>query len=422
VGDEMTRKRTAREIETIVHLSSIINSSLDITEVLDNSMRLAEELMDAEVCSIFEVDHEKNELFFRLARRDPRRKTQAVRMKMGEGIAGWVASSGEPLVVPDTEKDDRFSGKVDSLTGFRTRSIIALPIKHREQILGVLEVLNKRGPDAFDSEDLEVLAIVANQIGIAIQNAKLYARLRQQFTLTEAELKETQARLLRSERLAALGQLSQGIAHEVRNPVTSIGGFAKRLKKALPEDDPVVHYVDIILKETSRLEQMVQDLEQFTRMPKPEIRQVKLLALLQSALKVWGMEDRSDHIEVNMETLPEDPAVFVDRALMEQALIHLLRNARDAMPQGGVISISTSWEDKWLVLSVKDTGSGIASEELPRIFDPFFTSKTRGSGLGLTTVNRIVNEHGGEVEIFSTPGDGTEARILLPPFSQPHLT
>lgn len=418
----MTIKRTAREIETIVHLSSIINSSLDITEVLDNSMRLAEELMDAEACSIFEVDHEKNELFFRLARRDPRRKTQAIRMKMGEGIVGWVASSGEPLVVPDTEKDDRFSGKVDSLTGFRTRSIIALPIKHREQILGVLEVLNKRGPDAFDSEDLEVLAIVASQIGIAIQNAKLYARLRQQFTLTEAELKETQARLLRSERLAALGQLAQGIAHEVRNPVTSIGGFAKRLKKALPENDPVAHYVDIILKETSRLEQMVQDLEQFTRMPKPEIRQVRLRAILQSALKVWEMEDRSDQIEVNMETLPEDPAVFVDRALMEQALIHLLRNARDAMPQGGVISISTSWEDKWLVLSVKDTGSGIASEELPRIFDPFFTSKTRGSGLGLTTVNRIVNEHGGEVKIFSTPGDGTEARILLPPFSQTHLT
>ncbi len=418
----MTRKRTAREIETIVHLSSIINSSLDITEVLDNSMRLAEELMDAEVCSIFEVDHERNELFFRLARRDPRRKTQAIRMKMGEGIVGWVASSGEPLVVPDTEKDNRFSAKVDSLTGFITRSIIALPIKHREQILGVLEVLNKRGPDAFDSEDLEVLAIVASQIGIAIQNAKLYTRLRQQFTLTEAELKETQARLLRSERLAALGQLAQGIAHEVRNPVTSIGGFAKRLKKALPENDPVAHYVDIILKETSRLEQMVQDLEQFTRMPKPEIRQARLLAILQSALKVWEMEDRSDQIEVNMETLPEDPAVFVDRELMEQALINLLRNARDAMPHGGIISISTSWEDKWLVLSIKDTGSGIASEELPRIFDPFFTSKTRGSGLGLTTVNRIVNEHGGEVEILSTPGDGTEARILLPPFFQPHLT
>lgn len=385
-------------------------------------MRLAEELMDAEVCSIFEVDHERNELFFRLARRDPRRKTQAIRMKMGEGIVGWVASSGEPLVVPDTEKDNRFSAKVDSLTGFITRSIIALPIKHREQILGVLEVLNKRGPDAFDSEDLEVLAIVASQIGIAIQNAKLYTRLRQQFTLTEAELKETQARLLRSERLAALGQLAQGIAHEVRNPVTSIGGFAKRLKKALPENDPVAHYVDIILKETSRLEQMVQDLEQFTRMPKPEIRQARLLAILQSALKVWEMEDRSDQIEVNIETLPEDPAVFVDRELMEQALINLLRNARDAMPHGGIISISTSWEDKWLVLSIKDTGSGIASEELPRIFDPFFTSKTRGSGLGLTTVNRIVNEHGGEVEILSTPGDGTEARILLPPFFQPHLT
>ncbi len=418
----MTIKRTAREIETIVHISSIINSSLDITEVLDNSMRLAEELMDSEASSIFEVDHERNELFFRLARRDPRRKTQTIRMKMGEGIVGWVASSGEPLIVPDTEKDDRFSGKVDSLTGFKTRSIIALPIKHREQILGVLEVLNKRGKDPFNTEDLEVLTIVASQIGIAIQNANLYARLKQTISLTEAELKETQARLLRSERLAALGQLSQGIAHEVRNPVTSIGGFAKRLKKALPEDDPVVHYVDIILKETARLEQMVKDVEGFTSMRKPEIRKVRLLALLQSTLEAWEMEDSSDMIEVKLETLPEDPAVYMDRGLMEQALIQLLRNAKDAMPEGGVISISTSWEDKWLVLSIKDEGSGITSGHLPRVFDPFFTSKTRGSGLGLTTVNRIVNEHGGEVEIISTLGAGTEARILLPPFSQPHLT
>ncbi len=144
---------------------------------------------------------------------------------MGEGVAGWVASSGEPMIVPDTQIDKRFSFKVDSITGFKTKSIIALPIKNRGRLIGVLEALNKRGGRPFGHEDLEALTIVVNQIGIAMVNAKLYERLQEKFSLTQAELKMTQEQLLRSERLAASGQLSQGVAHEVRNPIMSIGGF-----------------------------------------------------------------------------------------------------------------------------------------------------------------------------------------------------
>lgn len=412
----MPKERFAGEIETLVQLSSMINSSLDLIQVLNNSMRFVEELTDAEASSIFELDDEKNELFFRVVRGESSGKVEEIRMKMGEGIAGWVASSGEPLLVPDTKGDKRFSKKVDSLTGFETKSIIALPIKNKGRIIGVLEVLNKRGPGSFGSEELEVLTIVANQIGIAMENARLYARLHQKFALTQAELKETQAKLLRSERLAALGQLSQGVAHEVRNPVMSIGGFARRLRKKLPADDPAMGYVDIILQETARLERMVKDVEHYTLLPKPEIEQVKLSALLRGALEIWETEYRSDDMEIELKTLPEDPTVFVDDGLMAKALIHLLRNAQEAMPEGGVISISTYWEEKWIVISVRDNGHGIAAEDLPRVFDPFFTSKTQGSGLGLTTVNRIVSDHGGDLKIFSKPAAGTEVRIYFPPF------
>jgi two-component system sensor histidine kinase HydH len=411
----MARGRTGKEIETLVRLSATINSSLDIIQVLNNSMCFVEELMNAEASSIFELDHERNELFFRLARGDSGDKIREIRMRIGEGIAGWVASSGEPLVVPDTENDRRFSKRVDSLSGFKTKSIIALPIKNKGRILGVLEVLNKRQPDTFHSDDLEVLTIVANQIGIALENARLFSRLQEKFAFTRAELEETQAKLLRSERLAALGQLSQGVAHEVRNPVMSIGGFARRLRKRLPPDDPAVHYVDIILEETARLEKMVKDVEQYTSMPRPEIKEVKLSALLNGVLEVWQREYSSEDIQVEMKPLPEDPIVSVDQGLMVRALIQLLRNAADAMPQGGVISVSAWWEDRWMVISVRDNGLGIACEDLPRVFDPFFTSKTQGPGLGLTTVHRIVSDHGGHVRIFSSPGVGTEARICFPP-------
>ena len=174
----MPKKQTQKEIETLVQLSSTINSSLDIAEVLKSAMRFVEELMDAEVSSIFEVDDAKNELFFRVVRGEGARKAKEIRMKMGEGVVGWVASSCEPVIASDTEKDKRFSTKVDSITGFKTKSIIALPIKNKGRLIGVLEVLNKRGGGPFTQDDLNLLTIAVNQIGIALVNFNFIALLK----------------------------------------------------------------------------------------------------------------------------------------------------------------------------------------------------------------------------------------------------
>lgn len=413
----MAKEWSEKGIESLVQLSSFINSSLDIIEVLDNSLRVVEDLMDTEASSIFEVDPEKNELFFRMARGETGGKTKEIRMKMGEGIVGWVASSGEPLLVPDTEKDKRFSKKVDYLTGFKTKSIIALPIRNKGRIIGVLEVLNKRGPYSFDNKDLKMLKIVANQMGIAIENARLYARLKEKFALKETELKQIQEKLIQSERLAALGELSKGVAHAVRNPVMSIGGFTRRIKKKIPSDNSAAGYIDLILEETARLEKIVKNVVEYTSISEPELKQVRISELLQSVFKDWEKKYSSENIKIEVKLLPEDPIVFVDIKLMANALIHLLQNAKDAMSKGGVITISTWWENKWMVISVRDNGRGIFSQHLPIIFDPLFTTKTYGSGLGLTIVNRIMSGHGGEVKISSTPGAGTEVRICFSPFS-----
>ena len=416
----MLKKWSAREIDCIVKLSSLINSSLDIIEVLDNSMHAVEDLTNAEASSIFEIDFEKTELFFRLARGESGSKVRKIRMKMGEGIAGWVASSGEALLVPDTETDKRFCKRVDQISSFRTRSVIALPIRYRGNITGVLEVLNKRAPRSFDDMDLEVLSIAANQIGIAMENAKLYSRLKEKFALTQTELKKSQEKLIRSERLAALGQLSQGIAHAVRNPVMSIGGFARRLRKKLPDDETTSAYVDMVIEEATRLEMLVKDVWTYTSMPEPELKQVKMSVLLRGVLEERMNTWRSKQIKVDLNLIPEDPAVSVDRELMTKALGSLLLNAEEAMSGGGVITVSACWEGKWIVISVKDSGAGIASKDLPFVFDPFFTTKTHGSGLGLTTVNRIVSSHCGEVKIFSEHGSGTEVKIYFPPFPSGH--
>lgn len=383
--------------------------------MLDRSMRCVEELVGAEASSIFERDEERDDLFFRVARGGVPERTREIRMTMGEGITGWVALHGKPLLVPDVAREQRFSPKADRQTGFRTRSMIAVPIRNRGRVVGVLEVLNKRGPEPFDEEDLEILELVANQIGTAMENARLYGRLREEAALTEAELRETQARLLRADRMAALGQLSQGVAHEVRNPVMTIGGFARRLLKTLPPGDPAAEYARVILEEAGRLEKMVGDVDRYTRMPEPVMKEWSLSALVHAAVQLWQEDVAREDVRIEIELPPDDPTLVADREQMAHALFHLMRNASDAMPAGGDISLVGRWEGARISLRVRDTGTGIPTEDLPRIFDPFFTSKTRGSGLGLTTVNRIVGDHGGEVKVSSQPGRGTEVELLLDP-------
>jgi two-component system, NtrC family, sensor histidine kinase HydH len=410
----MVIESPSRNMDALVELSTMINSTLDIFEVLKNAARFVESVIGTEGSSIFELDQTTNELFFRVLSGHDAHAVKEIRMKMGEGVAGWVARTGEAVIVPDTEKDPRFSTKVDMATGFKTRSIIALPVRNKGRLIGVLELVNKRGPSSFNQEDLDFLTIAANQIGIAMVNARLFKRLQEKFALTQAELKKAQEQLLRTERLAALAELSAGVAHEVRNPVMSIGGFARRLKNKLQSDSTLGVYVDIILKEAARLEQMVKDVEAYTAMPEPDLREIKLSSLLRDTFSLWNKDPEAKGVTMRIEAPPDDPSLHLDKGQITLALINLFQNAAEVMPQGGTISFSTGWEDRYLVVSVKDNGPGIPPEDLPRIFDPFFTAKSQGSGLGLTTVNRIVTAHRGHIKVCSELRAGTEFKIYLP--------
>jgi signal transduction histidine kinase len=399
----LSPKGSDNDVKALARLSSLVNSSLDLTEVLDNAMNYVEELMNAETSSIFEVDYERDELRFRLARGKWGSKAQEIRLAMGEGIAGRVAQEGKPILVPDVEQEKRFTPRVDAHTGFKTRSIICVPIKHKGRLIGVLEVLNKRG-GPFDEDDVELLTVVSNQIGVAMENARLYERLRERFTLTTEELKKTEQKVIHSERMVALARLSQGVAHEVRNPVMSIGGFAKRIKQKLPSDNPVHKYADIIIKEAARLEKMVRDIEDYSKM------------LVKHALEDWQANGALAKIDMRLN-LPDDETTFPgDEELLRLVLNNLFQNAAEAMASEGILSVVAYSEAREVIIRVADTGRGIPSEKLPLIFDPFFTSNTQGSGLGLATVHRIVSGHNGAISVNSTPGEGTEFRIQLPSY------
>jgi two-component system, NtrC family, sensor histidine kinase HydH len=404
----------ARELKALVELSTLINSSLDIQRVLGHAMRCVQEFLDAEASSIFEIDSEKRELFFRLALGDAADRVREVRLKVGQGVAGWVAQTGQPLIIPDTAKDPRFSQNVDDHSGFKTRSIVCVPMVYAGQLTGVIEVLNKRSGREFNEDDQEILTVLANQIATAIENARLFQRLNERFTLTSSELRTTQEKLVQAERLAALGRLSQGVAHEVRNPVMVIGGFARRLRRDFDHLEFARKALVIILDEAARLEHMVVDIEDYCRLPTPTPRCLNLVSVLDAMLQGLADSMVTRGITVRVSHEEKIPELWADEKLLQIAFENILTNSMDAMPQGGLLEVELEPNAQSVSVLFRDNGGGISPDDLPNVMEPFFTSKTRGSGLGLTTVHRIVGDHGGDVAIRSTVGKGTEVEITLP--------
>lgn len=403
-----------QDLRKLVQLSSLINSSLDPQEALNNALMSAEQRLNAEVSSIYGIDKVKAELFFLLIRGPGAEKLKSQRLKIGEGIAGWVAQTEKPLICPDPSRDERFSRQFDALSGFQTRSILCVPLKSQDRLIGVLEVLNKKDGQGFDDDDLEVLIMLGNMIGPALENAELYGRLKEKLSLTMDELKVVEKKLLQTERLAALGKLSQGVAHEVRNPVMIIGGFAHRLQKHLSAEDQAQEMIAPILHEAHRLERMVAEIEAFAGLLQPDLKPQDLAKVVDQVLAARAPAIGQLNISVQCRVHPDLPRIPLDENLMSQALSHLIDNAAEAMPQGGQLTLAVTPEPQGVRLILKDTGIGIGPEDMPYLFDPFFSSKPDGTGMGLTKVHQIISDHRGEIQINSIRGKGTEVDIWLP--------
>jgi signal transduction histidine kinase len=402
------------DLRNLVQLSFLVNSSLDSQEALNNALMSVEQVVNAEVSSIFEVDRVKGELFFRLARGPGSEKIKTLRLRIGEGIAGWVALTEKPLICANPYLDARFSRHFDDQSGFQTRSILCVPLKSQDRLMGVLEVLNKKDDQGFHEGDLEVLTMLGNMIGPALENAHLYSRLKEKLSLTMEELKVVEDKLLQTERLAALGKLSQGVAHEVRNPVVIIGGFASRLLKRLSADDSAREMIATILHQVHRLEQMVAEIEAFTVLLEPDLKPQDLARIIDQVLGASAEALEQRQIAIERRVPPDLPRIPLDEGLMSQALLHLIENAMEAMPNGGQLTLTVTPEPKGLRLILADTGVGIKPEDLPYLFDPFYSSKPDGTGMGLTKVHQVISDHRGEIQITSVPQQGTEVNIWLP--------
>jgi two-component system sensor histidine kinase/response regulator len=226
----------------------------------------------------------------------------------------------------------------------------------------------------------------------------------------------SEKKIASAEKFGALGQMAEGVAHEVRNPMVTIGGFARRIKNKLPEDDPLREYASHIIKEVDRLELMVNEIVSFKTLVIAPYQRVDLKELVSEILNKWGKKFTDKEIKVQNCCDGDNLVIEGDQENLRLALNNIIQNSVDAMPKGGELRIDCTADvtkESQVIMRLSDTGMGISKDSLPNVFDPFFTSKMKGAGMGLTVVHRIITRHGGEVGI-SSDSKGTKLTLVLP--------
>jgi signal transduction histidine kinase len=269
-------------------------------------------------------------------------------------------------------------------------------------VIGVLNVYTEE-LRCFDDGDIRLLTLLAKQSAIAIENATLHRD-------------ETGAReqLRHSEKLAALGKLSAGLAHELRNPLNTISMLIYAMARALTGAGPFAADLQIVQGELRRMSLLIEQFLEYARPRPPHIQRERLDEIMEETLLLIGLEARSRHVMIYKEWDKSLPAVWVDGTQSKQVFLNLLLNALQAMRKGGKLTVRIHVSGGSLLTSITDEGEGIAPEVRANLFQPFFTTKRGGTGLGLSISQRIIEGHNGRLRLFSHPGAGTTVVVRLP--------
>jgi len=383
----------SEQLKKIIKAAQLVNSNIKIDDVLQNIVNVAIDLTDADRGTLYLIDKEKKELWSKVVMGNEMRE---IRLSMGEGVAGWVAQNRETVNIEDATKDERFKSDYDRASGYKTHSMLCFPLKNREdEIVGVIQLLNSKN-GSFSEMDEEFLSAISIQCSLALQNAEMLERL------------------LQTERVQSLGKMTNFLIQDIKKPVLVSKRYAEHLKsKELNKD--AAQIVEMILEQLTQVADLVQTTSSYSE-GKAVLRTSRVS--LNDTLKEFG-ERLESFVKSRNSTInnkfDKDVKVQIDSKEFFQCYNHIIKNACDAMPDGGSIEISTKQESSNVVISIKDSGLGIPESLLNKLFDPFMThGKKEGTGLGLTITKKIVESHSGKISVVSNLGEGATFRITLP--------
>ena len=324
-----------------------------------------------------------------------------------------------------------------------TKNIIVVIMTSLVSVLigiGVALILSRfvTGPIEKLARSMETVASGNYEQEISIDTADEFDLLSRSFNemavslkKSKAELKKTYTRLMQKEKMAALGELTTRIAHEIKNPLGIIKGSAQILIEETEDADVKSEVVNFIIDEVNRLDIKVRDLLNHSRPRPPNLKKTDINETLEKRIHFWeSQKNLGNQIKITRKYIQNLPDILIDREQIRQVILNLLINCSEAMPDGGTITVATGFESQKedsessrdsgnVFVEFKDTGIGIRKEDLGRIFDPFFTTKKEGTGLGLSTVNRIIENHKGKINVESEIGKGTRFTLHFPVNDRP---
>ena len=356
----------------------------------------------------------------------PTHAFMTARLKVGESLTGIVAAAGALLVVRDPLSDPRLHpAHREGYRALGVRAFLGVPVTIADQLIGVLTVRTSRD-EGFSAADVEMATAFASQAAIALENSRLYQETQRAFD----ELSKTKEQLVQAQKMEAIGQLAGGIAHDFNNLLMVISGRSRLFLARAAASDPGRRDVQLIDEAADRAAALTRQLLAFSRkqvlQPKPLDLNTLVGGLAPILRRLIG-----EHIELIITPGSGLGPIMADPGQLEQVLMNLVVNARDAMPDGGMVKIATDGRDlrdvvahrqgqipagPYVTLVVEDSGCGMDAPTLCKIFEPFFTTKDpgKGTGLGLPTVYGIVHQSGGFIGVDSTVGRGTTFTIYLP--------
>ena len=382
----------------LIDISRDLASTLDLDELLDRIVNAAANITAAESASILLYDNTSRQLYFQVATNIDEPTMRGLVVPLEGSIAGWIVTNRKPLRIDNVHEDSRHFGDVEQTTGIPTQSILGIPLITKNKIVGVLETLNKR-EGKFTSSDENLLSVLGAQAAVAIENARLFQQ----------------------------SDLISEFVHELRTPLASLSTATYLLLRPEMSREQQEQIFKNIHNETLRLNSLASSFLDLARLESGRVQFRKstfdIMDLLHECSDVVASKAEEDHIQIRVIQAEGPSMVEADRDKMKQVILNLLSNALKYNRPGGSVILKAISIEGQMQISVQDTGIGIPEDAVSHIFEKFYRvrdheTKASGTGLGLSICKKIIQGHGGTIEIKSKVGIGTNILMHLPRVSK----
>ena len=394
--------------ETLGKFSKALVSILDLQSLSKRIIETITQTMGVEKASLFLVSEEKGG-YSLCESKNVNITASTQHLSKDDPLPFYLQKVGEIIIREELAKRVHIpviNNVVNEMSLLEAE--VSIPLIWKEQLIGMINLSHKFTKDIYSREDIELLSTLANQTAIAIENARLYE-----------DLKRSKSYIRRADRLASLGTLTAGLAHEIRNPLVAIKTLTHLLPERLDDEEFRNKFLQIASGEVDRISSLVTELLDFARPSDPKLGMENINIILDGMILLVSTEAKKKLINIIKSYASDLPPVQIDREQIKQVFLNILINAIDATPEKGKITVKTRsfmkpGGEPYVQIEFTDTGCGIPSDQSEEIFNPFFTTKNTGSGLGLSISNQIVQDHKGYIDVESQLDKGSSFFINLP--------